>query len=347
MSASSSIIIVAELSANHNKDFSIAIETLKAIKKSGANAVKLQTYLPETMTLQSYNKVFTLKNQSIWDGTNLFDLYESAYTPWDWHLEIKRTAESFGLIFFSTPFDITSVDFLEDLDVPMYKIASFEIHDITLIKYVASKGKPIIISTGIATIKDIEEAIDACRSVGNNKITLLKCTSQYPSLVEDANLLTIPDMRERFGVEVGLSDHTPGFIVPVTAVSLGITMIEKHFILDRSIGGPDASFSMEPLEFREMVDNVRLAEKAIGKVDYDLTDKKIKSRKFGRSLFASKDIKEGDVFSNENIRSIRPNDGLPPKYINQIIGKVATRDIEFASPLEWDMIQDFLSIKKN
>lgn len=347
MSASSSIIIVAELSANHNKDFSIAIETIKAIKKSGANAVKLQTYLPETMTLQSHNKVFTLKNQSIWDGTNLFDLYESAYTPWDWHLELKRKVESFGLIFFSTPFDITSVDFLEDLDVPMYKIASFEIHDIPLIKYVASKGKPIIISTGIATIKDIEEAIDACISVGNNKITLLKCTSQYPSLVEDANLLTIPDMRERFGVEVGLSDHTPGFIVPVTAVSMGITMIEKHFILDRSIGGPDASFSMEPLEFREMVDNVRLAEKAIGKVDYDLTDKKIKSRKFGRSLFASKDIKEGDVFSNENIRSIRPNDGLPPKYINQIIGKLATRDIEFASPLEWDMIQDFLTIKKN
>ena len=233
------------------------------------------------------------------------------------------------------------------MNVPIYKIASFEIHDIPLIKYVASKGKPIIISTGIATIQDIEEAIEACRSVGNNQITLLKCTSQYPSLIEDANLLTIPDMRERFNVEVGLSDHTPGYIVPISAVPLGITMIEKHFILDRSIGGPDASFSMEPHEFREMVDNVRLAEKALGHVDYELSEKKINSRKFGRSLFASKDIKKGEIFSSENIKSVRPNDGLPPKYIDQIIGKVATRDIEFASPLEWNMIQDYHSIKKS
>ena len=341
------VFIVAEISANHGFDKSILMDTIRAISKSGADAVKLQTYTPDKLTLNTNKKEFIIDAKTKWDGKSLYELYKSAYTPWEWHLDVKELSESLGLIFFSTPFDFTSVDLLEALDVPLYKIASFEIHDLPLIKYVASKSKPIIISTGIATIQDVEEALDVCRSVGNNQITLLKCTSQYPSLIEDANLLTIPDMRERFNVEVGLSDHTPGYIVPISAVPLGITMIEKHFILDRSIGGPDASFSMEPHEFREMVDNVRLAEKALGHVDYELSEKKINSRKFGRSLFASKDIKKGEIFSSENIKSVRPNDGLPPKYIDQIIGKVATRDIEFASPLEWNMIQDYHSIKKS
>jgi pseudaminic acid synthase len=341
------ITIVAEVSANHGFDLQVIKKTLQAISESGADAIKLQTYLPETITLNSDKQEFIVAGGTLWDGSTLHDLYAKAYTPWEWHKEIKKVAESLGLMFFSTPFDHSAVDFLEELDVPMYKIASFEIHDLPLIKYVASKGKPIIISTGIATIQDIEEAISACRSVGNNNITLLKCTSEYPSLIEDANLLTIPDMRERFGVDVGLSDHTPGYIVPVTAVPYGISIIEKHFILDRSIGGPDASFSMEPQEFKEMIENVRMAEKAIGKVDYELTEKKLRSRKLGRSLFASKDIKKGEQFTYENIKSVRPSDGLPPKYIDDIVGKVASVDITFASPLKWEMIEGAEEINKH
>lgn len=333
------ILIVAELSANHNGSIEHAIKTIKKIKESGADAVKIQTYTPDTITINSKRTEFILNNGSIWDGLDLYTLYNDAHTPWEWHSELQEYANSIGLTFFSSPFDFSAVDFLETLNVPFFKIASFEITDIPLIKHAASKGKPIIISTGIATFDEIQEAVDACKSVGNHEITLLKCTSQYPSQIEDANLATIPDMREHFGVDIGLSDHTMGFLVPVVAVSYGVTMIEKHFILDRSIGGPDSSFSMEPSEFAEMVKHIRSAEAAIGEIDYEMSEKKLKSRVFSRSLFAVKSIKKGEKFTNDNIRSIRPHHGIEPKYLPLILGSTATMDIEFATPLSWELIQ--------
>ena len=333
------ILIVAELSANHNGSIQLAKETIKKMKECGADAVKIQTYTPDTITLNSKKSEFILKNGSIWDGMDLFTLYSGAYTPWEWHIELQEYAHSIGLIFFSSPFDFSAVDFLDSLNVPYYKIASFEITDIPFIKHAALKGKPIIISTGIATLDEIQEAVEACRSVGNYEITLLKCTSQYPSLIEDANLSAIPDMRERFGVDIGLSDHTMGYVVPLVSVSYGVTLIEKHFILDRSLGGPDASFSMEPDEFAEMVKYIRAAEASIGSIDYEMTEKKQKSRVFSRSLFAVKPIKKGEKFTNDNIRSIRPHHGLKPKYLPIILGAIANKDIDFATPLSWDMIE--------
>lgn len=331
--------IIAELSANHGHDINIAKDTIKAAKEAGADAIKIQTYTADTLTIDCDNEYFKLDSGTIWDGRTLYDLYSEAYTPWEWQKELMEYANSIGLIFFSTPFDKTAVDFLEELDVPVYKVASFEIMDIPLIEYIASKGKPMIMSAGVASLSDIEEALNACKRMGNDQIILLKCTSSYPAKIEDANLNTIPNMKETFGVEVGLSDHTLGITVPVVSVALGAKVIEKHFILDKSIGGPDASFSMEPQEFRQMVDAVRDAEKALGKVDYSMNEKKKNSRLLGRSLFVVKDIKIGEKFTEENVRSIRPGYGLSPKYFIEIIGKAASTDIDRGTPVEWKHIK--------
>lgn len=331
-------LIVAELSANHNHSFDLAIETIKAAKAAGADAIKLQTYTPDTMTIDSHRPEFLIKNQTLWDGKTLYDLYKEAYTPWEWQPKLKEVAEKEGLICFSTPFDKTAVDFLEAMQMPAYKIASFEIKDILLIEYVASKGKPVIISTGMATLADIEEAVNACRRMGNNQIALLKCTSQYPAPIEEANLNTIPNMASTFDVVVGISDHTMELAVPVTAVALGARIIEKHFILDRSLGGPDAAFSLNAQEFEQMVKSVRNAEKALGKVCYSLSEKTQQNAIFLRSLFVVKDMKAGEMFTEENIRSIRPGYGLPPKYLKDILGKRASIDIEKGTPLSWNLI---------
>lgn len=331
--------IIAEISANHGHNIEIAKKTIAKAKEIGVDAVKIQTYRADTITIDCNNEYFKIKGTNLWDGMNLYKLYEEAYTPWEWHKELFEYAEEIGVLLFSTPFDKTAVDLLEECGNPIYKIASFEITDIPLIEYIASKKKPIIISTGIGTLNEIEEAVAACRKMGNYDITLLKCTSEYPSKLEDANLSMIRDMAERFGVKVGISDHTMGSIVPMTAVALGAEIIEKHFIVDRKIGGPDASFSMTPIEFEEMIKNVREVEKTIGKVDYSLTEKKIKSRKFARSLFVVEDIKKGEILTEKNIRSIRPGDGLAPKYFYEILGKEVTQDIEFGTPLSFEMIK--------
>lgn len=335
----SSCFIIAELSANHGHDINIAKETIKAAKECGADAIKLQTYTADTITIDCDNKYFQINQGTLWDGTTLYKLYQDAYTPWEWQKELKEYAESLGLVCFSTPFDKSAVDFLEDLDVPAYKVASFEINDIPLIEYIASKGKPIIISTGIATLEDIELVVETCKKVGNDNIILLKCASQYPAKLEDANLNTMVDLKERFGVTVGLSDHTMDIEVPITAVALGAKVIEKHFILDRSIGGPDADFSLDKKEFKAMVDSVRKAEKAMGIVSYDLDEKKMKSRDFSRSLFIVKDVKKGDIITKENIRSIRPGYGLHTKYYDEVLGKKFNDDLKKGTPLSFDIIE--------
>ena len=333
------VFIIAELSANHAQDLSLAKETIHAMKESGADAVKLQTYTPDSMTIDSSKDYFVIKQGTLWDGKNFYELYKEAYTPWEWHHDLKELAEKLGLVFFSTPFDKSAVDFLEKLNVPIYKIASFEITDIPLIEYVASKGKPVFISTGIATLSDIEEAVNACRRVGNDQIVLLKCVSAYPAPLEDVNLRTIPNMAETFGCPVGLSDHTLGISVPIAAVALGARVIEKHFILSKDIDSPDKDFSLTPQEFKEMVQAVRDVEKALGKVSYELTEKMRKAREFARSLFVVKDMKKGDVFTNENLRSIRPGYGLHPKHLKEILGKRARLDIEKGTPLSWELIE--------
>ncbi len=334
----SPVFIIAELSANHLQKYNNAVQLIKKAKECGADAVKLQTYTPDTITIDCNNKYFQIKHGTIWDGKTLYELYKEAFTPWEWHVGLKKTAEDSGLIFFSTPFDRTAVDFLEKMKVPLYKIASFEITDIPLVEYIASKGKPVIMSTGIAMLSDITEAVKACRRKGNQKIALLKCTSDYPSSFEDVNLKTIPDMKKRFKTVVGLSDHTLGISVPITAVTMGVKIIEKHFILDRKKGGPDAAFSLEPDEFKSMVRAVREAEKAIGKVTYNLSKKIKKIREYSRSLFVIKDIKEGDEFTEENIRSIRPGYGLAPKYLKDILGKKASVNLKKGTPLKWKYI---------
>lgn len=321
------VFIIAELSANHNGSLETALETIRAAKRAGADCIKLQTYTADTITIDSRKDDFLIKG-TIWEGRNLYELYQEAYTPWGWHQALFDEAEKQGLICFSSPFDKTAVDFLENLNVPAYKIASFEITDIPLIEYVASKGKPIILSTGIATMEDIELALDACRKMGNNDIALLKCTSSYPAPIEEANIVMVKDFAERFGVITGLSDHTMGATVPIVATCFGAKIIEKHFILDRSIGGPDASFSMNEKEFTDMVKAVREAEKAIGVVDYHLTEKQAKGRDFSRSLYVVKDIKAGEVITEEHVRSIRPGFGLHPKYYHEIIGTIAKQNFE-------------------
>lgn len=330
--------IIAELSANHNSSLDTALRTIDAMKEAGADAVKLQTYTPDTITLDCDSEMFTISQGTLWDKRKFSDLYAEAMTPWEWHPILFDHAKSLGMEAFSSPFDPTAVDFLSDLDVSAYKIASFEITDIPLIEYTAAKGKPIIISTGIARLEDIEEALAACRRVGNEQIILLKCTSAYPAPLEEMNLLTIPDMKHRFGVNVGLSDHTMSLAAPVAAVALGARVIEKHFILDRGMGGADSAFSLEPHEFKAMVDAVRDTEKLLGHVTYDLSPKSLKSREFARSLFVAENVKAGDPITPKNVRSVRPGFGMPPKHLKEILGKRFSQDISKGTPMTWDLI---------
>ena len=330
------VYIIAELSANHNGSLQTALDTIKAAKEIGADAIKLQTYTADTITLNSKKNDFIVKGGTLWDGKNLYELYEWAHTPWEWHHELFAYAKEIGIDIFSTPFDKTAVDFLEQFDPPAYKIASFEITDYELVRYTASKMKPIIISTGIATIQEIQDVVEICREVGNENIVLLKCTSSYPAPLKEANLLTIPNMRETFGVEVGFSDHTLGIEAPIVAVTLGAKVIEKHFILDKSIGGADADFSLDKDEFLQMIQAVRNTEKLLGKVDYAMNEKKQKSREFSRSLYVTKDIKKGEVFTEENIKSVRPGYGLHPKYLKDLLGEKAKRDLYAFSRLQRD-----------
>lgn len=337
---SEKVFIIAELSANHNHSFDTAADTIKAAKECGADAIKLQTYTADTLTIKSDKDYFKISQGTIWDGKTLYDLYKEAYTPWEWQPKLKKIADDLGLVCFSSPFDKTAVDFLEEMKVPAYKIASFEIVDIPLIEYTAAKGKPIIISTGIADEEDIREAVAACRRTGNNQIALLKCTSAYPAPVEEANLITIPALAEKFECVSGLSDHTLGITVPVAAAAVGAHIIEKHFILDRKIGGPDAAFSLEPHEFKAMTAAVREVEKAIGKVSFTQSEKSKGSRVFARSLFAVENIKKGEVFTERNIRSIRPGYGMHPKFLPEILGKKASKNIEKGAPLSRELIEE-------
>lgn len=327
-------LIVAELSANHNQHFELAVETIRAAKRAGADAVKLQTYTPDTITIDCDNEYFrNLLKGTIWEGQKFYDLYKKSFTPWQWHKELFRVAREEGLICFSSPFDKTAVDFLEQFNPPAYKIASFEIRDIPLIEYAASKGRTMIISTGIATLEDIQLAVKTCRDAGNNDIVLLKCTSAYPAPLDEANLLTISDLKKQFGVEIGLSDHTLGIVAPIVAVSLGAKMIEKHFVPDNSIKTPDAPFSLDEKEFAAMVKAVREAEQALGSARYELSESAIAGQKFGRSLFVVKDISAGEPFTEENVRSLRPGLGMHPKYLKQIIGTLSKLDYKRGEPL--------------
>lgn len=323
--------IIAELSANHNNDFDIAVKTIKAMADSGADAIKIQTYTAESLSIDVDNEYYKAKTEGLWKGYRPYDLYKEASMPYEWQPKLQKVANKLGLEFFSSPFDREGVDFLETLDVPRYKIASFEITDIPLIEYAASKGKPMIMSTGVAEVEDIQMAMDACRNAGNDDITLLKCTSNYPATIYDANLVTIPDLKERFRTEVGVSDHTMGHIVPVVAVSLGAKVVEKHFILDRSLGGPDSAFSMEPDEFKQMVNEVRMAEKTLGTVTYSVSDKDKLRR---RSLFVTNDIREGEQITVKNVRSVRPGHGAHPKYLQDVLGSIAVRDLQKGEPLD-------------
>lgn len=332
-SKTSGALVIAELSANHNGSLELALRTIKAMKAAGADAVKVQTYTPDTMTIDCANKYFRIKGGTLWDGRTLYDLYKEAMTPWEWHPKLKKCAADNGLEFFSSPFDPTAADFLEKLGVPAYKIASFEITDIPLIRCVAAKGKPVIISAGIASEGEIREAVAACRRSGNRQVVLLKCTSAYPAPASEANLLTMPDMRRRFRCPAGLSDHTTGWAVPVAAAALGARVVEKHFILDRKYGGPDAAFSMEPREFGEMVKAVREAEAALGKVTYELSAKIKKNRVFARSLFVVRDVQKGEKVSAENVRSIRPGHGLAPKFLPAVLGKIFKTALKAGTPL--------------
>ncbi len=328
------VYIIAELSANHGGKITIAKESIQAAKEIGADAVKLQTYTAETLTLNSDKEDFIIKGGTLWDDRKLYDLYREASLPWEWHKELFAYAREIGIDIFSSPFDKTAVDFLEQFEPSAYKIASFEITDYELIRYTASKGRSMIISTGIATIDEIQDAVDICRSEGNEDIVLLKCTSAYPAALEDANLLTIPNLAQTFGVISGFSDHTLGVTAPVVATTLGAKVIEKHFILDKSIGGADASFSLDKEEFAQMVQAVRDTEKLLGNIDYSMTEKKKKSRQFSRSLYVAKDIKKGEMFTEENIRSVRPGYGMHPKYFKDILGKTAQKDYEFGNPFQ-------------
>ena len=331
--------IIAELSANHGGKIEIAKETIKAAKEIGANAIKLQTYTADTLTLDCDKDDFVIKGGTLWDEQKLYDLYQEAHLPWEWHEELFLYAREIGIDIFSSPFDKNAVDFLEQFSPSAYKIASFEITDYELIRYAASKGRPMIISTGIATIDEIQDAVDICRGEGNNEIVLLKCTSAYPAALEDANLKTIPNLAETFGVVSGFSDHTLGITAPVAAVVLGAKVIEKHFILDKSIGGADADFSLDKEEFAQMIKAVRDTEKLLGNVDYSMNEKKKKSRQFARSLYISNDVKAGQYLDEKNIRSVRPSFGMHPKEYAKVLGKRFQADFEKGTPLSWDKIQ--------
>ena len=333
------VFIVAELSANHNGSKDVALKTIRAAKRAGADAVKFQTYTADTITLDCQNEDFKIKQGTLWDGRYLYDLYQEAYTPWEWHRELYDVAKAEGLICFSSPFDKSAVDFLESLGNPIYKIASFEIVDVGLIERAAKTGKPIIMSTGIATLEDIELAIETCHKAENYDITLLKCTSSYPAPLEKANLLTIPDMKNRFsGVKVGVSDHSMTDTIAITAVALGATVVEKHLILDRKMGGPDCGFSMEPGEFQAMIRSIREVEKVLGSVSYPQDPSEIESRWSCRSLFICQDMKKGDILTPDNLRSIRPGHGLHPKYLPQLLGKTVNRDLEMGTPMSLDFL---------
>ncbi len=331
------VYIVAEMSANHHQDFNTAAAIVREAKAAGADAVKLQTYTPDTITIDSNSDVFRVKG-TIWEGKNLYDLYAEAYTPWEWQPKLKKIADEEGIALFSSPFDPTAVDFLESMKVPAYKIASFEIVDIPLIQMIADTGKPIVMSTGMATLEEIEEAVEAIRKRSNLQIVLLKCTSAYPAPFDEMNLKTIEDLAGRFGMPVGLSDHSLGVEVPVAAVALGACMIEKHFTLDRRIEGPDAAFSTEPHEFAKMVEAVRNVEQALGRVSYEPTDKERISRAYRRSLFAVEDIRAGEAFTQRSVRSIRPGDGLHPRHLSDILNATAKTDIARGTPLSWGIV---------
>ncbi len=328
------VFIIAELSANHNGDFQIALDTMKAAKEIGADAIKIQTFTAEEHTLNCSRDDFIVSGGTLWDGRKIYDLYNEAHTPWAWHEKIFDYAKELGIICFSAPVSKKSVDFLEQFDPPAYKLASFEITDYELIRYMASKGKPVILSTGIATIDEIQDAVDICKREGNSDIIVLKCTSAYPAPLEDANLKTIPNIAETFGVISGFSDHTLGITAPIVAVTLGARVIEKHFILDKSLGGPDADFSLDKQEFAQMIKAVRDTEKLLGKVDYSMSEKKRQSRQFSRSLYVSKDIKKGETLTDENLRSVRPGFGMHPKYLQDFLGKVAVKDYKFGDRFE-------------
>lgn len=329
--------IIAEMSANHAGNIENAKQIIRRAKECGADCIKIQTYTPDTLTIDCDNEYFKIKN-GIWKGEKLYSLYSKAYTPWEWQAELKAEADKVGLDFFSTPFDKTAVDFLESIGVEFYKIASFELVDIPLIEYVASKGKPIIISTGMGSFEEIEDAVNAVRRQGNDAVALLKCSSAYPAIPDDMNLKTMQHMSESFDVPVGLSDHSMGSIAAVMAVAMGACIIEKHFCLTREAESPDASFSMEPDEFKAMVDDIRIAEKAKGVVSYDVSANEKESMVFRRSIFAVKDIKKGETFTEDNIRIIRPGYGLKPKYFKEVLGKHAICDIKRGTPIQFDLI---------
>ena len=331
--------IVAELSANHGGSFDQSVAILNAMKESGADAVKVQTYTADTLTIPSRKEPFVVGGGTLWDGRTLHDLYQQASMPWEWQPRLQQIAAELGMDFFSTPFDDSSVDFLEAMQVPVHKVASFELVDLPLLRKIAASGKPIIMSTGMATLAEIQEALDTLRGAGSGPVALLKCTSAYPAAPEEMNLRTIPDMAARFGVPVGLSDHTMGHVVPVAAVTLGACIVEKHFILSRSTPGPDSTFSMEPEEFRTMVDAIRVAEQALGRVNYEVSTKEAKSRVFRRSLFVTADVKAGGPFTPANVRCIRPAHGLHPRHLEEVLGGVASQDIEAGTPLDWNLLR--------
>jgi pseudaminic acid synthase len=338
ISKSQPAYVVAELSANHHQDFEQAVHLIRSAKESGADAVKVQTYTPDTITIPSDREYFQIRGGTLWDGRTLYELYGEAYTPWDWQPRLKQVADELGLDFFSSAFDPTAVDFLESMGVPAYKLASCELVDIPLLEKLSRTGKPLIISTGMATVEEIEEAVNTAKRAGAREIALLRCTSAYPSLPSEMNLRTIPELARRFEVPVGLSDHTLDIAVPVTAVALGACIIEKHFTLSRSLKGPDSAFSLEPPEFKTMADAVRVAEKALGEIHFGLTESERSTRVFRRSLFVVRDVRQGEIFNEENVRSIRPGHGLHTRYLGEIVGKRASRDIERGTPLNWDLV---------
>jgi len=332
------VFIVAEMSANHGNNFDTAVQIMRAAKDAGADAVKMQTYTPDTLTIDCDNAWFKIKG-TLWEGQTLYELYGTAYTPWEWHEPLKEIAAELDLVLFSTPFDSTALAYLEELNFPAHKIASFELVDIPLIEEVAATGKPVIMSVGMASLDEIQDAVDAFYGAGGTELILLKCTSAYPAPYEEVNLQTIPDMASSFKIPIGLSDHTKGGVVPVAAVALGACLVEKHFTLSRANGGPDSAFSLEPDEFRTMVEGIRTAEKALGTICYDITDRQKESMVFRRSLFVVKDIKKGQCLTAENIRSIRPGYGLAPKYYSQLLGRKVVKDLVRGTPLAWESLE--------
>lgn len=333
--------IIAEMSGNHAGSIERAKEIIRAAKEAGADCVKIQTYTPDTITIDCDNEYFHIEDGT-WEGENLYSLYGKAYTPWEWHEELKKEADRIGIDFFSTPFDNTSVDFLEKLGFSFYKIASFEMIDLPLLQYVASKGKPIIMSTGMGTLEEIEEAVETVYKTGNKQLAIMKCSSAYPAKVEEMNLATIADMKERFRIPVGLSDHSMGSLSAGVAAAIGANLIEKHFCISREIENPDASFSMTPEEFKQMVEAVRTVERAKGTVDYRVEKQEESNMKFRRSLFVVEDVKAGECFTGKNVRSIRPGYGMKPKFLPEVLGKHAAVDIKRGEPLRQEHIRDFL-----